>query len=458
MKQFKINNLGDKVISIPNKIYRGIHVNLEELQLLELYGIDIIPPKEPIINEHGEKTVGDGNEYGVYMTDNKTVAESYAYRKGDNVQSIDNQLPSIKVGSENPKIGLSTIGILYEISTDGLNIRNPKYIDSLGGHYNNGFPGHEWIAEYVPSENYNITEVRIGHDILHDERKIPVISDVQRQKLKNSIINIMHERKTRLNDFVNYIKNNSNRTTFQPEELEVFKAVFGEDGVKYISYDDIEPIKNTGDVMKYLMLKTYEKNSEDIDFQTFRCLLDIQRSIEDGPENRVANKLYGRNVVLQLISQRLNHELSKRDDYISRKGKQASTVNFDNRIATLEELEKLLDDLEKRNIQSSIVQSGVEAGIEANITTSQINEQTSTIREQGQINQLLEELGDCVEFLDTNQMKDRLYLEILKKHRDFYDDPSDAVAIADSEYERICEKENSGEVEEIDKIDSEDIR
>lgn len=118
--------------------------------------------------------------------------------------------------------------------------------------------------------------------------------------------------------------------------------------------------------------------------------------------------------------------------------------------------ETILQDLaEKLNITipNSMIQSGVEAGIEANTTTSQINGQTQTIREQEQINQLLEELGDCVEFLDTNQMQDRMYLEILKRHRDFYDDPYDAVAIADSEYERICKKENSDKVEETDETE-----
>ena len=119
--------------------------------------------------------------------------------------------------------------------------------------------------------------------------------------------------------------------------------------------------------------------------------------------------------------------------------------------------ETILQDLAKKlniTIPNSIIQSGVEAGIEANTTTSQINGQTQTIREQEQINQLLEELDDCVEFLDTNQMQDRMYLEILKRHRDFYDDPYDAVKIADSEYERILKKENSDKVEETDEIDT----
>ena len=42
--QHKVNSYGDKVINIPSKLYRGISVSLEELQLMELEGIDMYPP------------------------------------------------------------------------------------------------------------------------------------------------------------------------------------------------------------------------------------------------------------------------------------------------------------------------------------------------------------------------------------------------------------------------------
>lgn len=101
----------------------------------------------------------------------------------------------------------------------------------------------------------------------------------------------------------------------------------------------------------------------------------------------------------------------------------------------------------------SLVSSGLEAGIKTNITTGQINESTETILEQEQINQLLEELNDCIEFLDTNQMNDRMYLEILKRHRGEYDDPYEAVIQADLHYKRNKEKEVDEDVEKIDKTE-----
>lgn len=61
----------------PEVIYRGIKIDYETLQSFKFYGVDLIPPKAPIINEEGKKIVGDGNEYGLYMTDHKVVAESY---------------------------------------------------------------------------------------------------------------------------------------------------------------------------------------------------------------------------------------------------------------------------------------------------------------------------------------------------------------------------------------------
>lgn len=88
------------------------------------------------------------------MTDSKFAAENYAYRKGDNITSIDKQLRSIKIGAGyEEKIGLSKIGILYEINTEGFNVRNPKVTNYLQGHYNNGYSGHEWISEYIHLKN-----------------------------------------------------------------------------------------------------------------------------------------------------------------------------------------------------------------------------------------------------------------------------------------------------------------
>lgn len=67
---------------------------------------------------------------------------------------------------------MNTAYTIYQIDTDGLDIREPFISDTLQGHYNNGFQGKEWIADTVPADHYDLYRVRIGEDILHSSEDI----------------------------------------------------------------------------------------------------------------------------------------------------------------------------------------------------------------------------------------------------------------------------------------------
>ena len=54
----------------PNILYRGIVLTNEQIKNEQWYNSDIHVPYDPLIDEYGRKVVKDGNEYGVYMTDN----------------------------------------------------------------------------------------------------------------------------------------------------------------------------------------------------------------------------------------------------------------------------------------------------------------------------------------------------------------------------------------------------
>ena len=54
----------------PSVLYRGIKVDYNSLQNFKFFGVDLKVNYAPIINQYGRKTVTDGNEYGVYMSDN----------------------------------------------------------------------------------------------------------------------------------------------------------------------------------------------------------------------------------------------------------------------------------------------------------------------------------------------------------------------------------------------------
>ncbi len=59
----------------PDRLYRGIIVPSSAADA-SLYTSDLVPGSDPQFDEQGRKIVADGNEYGVYMTDNPTAAES----------------------------------------------------------------------------------------------------------------------------------------------------------------------------------------------------------------------------------------------------------------------------------------------------------------------------------------------------------------------------------------------
>ena len=154
------------------------------------------------------------------------------------------------------------------------------------------------------------------------------------------------------------------------------------------------------------------------------------------------NQLRSRNVIV-------NMDIFDIKDYLQIDGLYLEDFIKESALNRAKQLQQVNDSVE---IQS-LVSSGVEAGIEANITTEQINESTETIIEQEQINQLLEELSDCIEFLNPNQMNDRIFLEILKRHREEYNNPYNAVIQADLYYKKNKEKKDSY-VKVIDETES----
>lgn len=104
------------------------------------------------------------------------------------------------------------------------------------------------------------------------------------------------------------------------------------------------------------------------------------------------------------------------------------------------------------NKRNPLLASAIEVTKE-DIGTKQIEEiTTNTVK-----NYLLTELADCIEFLDTAQINDVVYLKLLKRHREEYDDPYEAVTQADLYYKRNKEKQVDDDVDKIDETESIDI-
>ena len=171
----------------PEYLYRGMRIRYDELKDFVFSGIDMELPYEPYIDGQGRETVRDGNEYGIYMSDNPKVAE-YTYGNATNNPDDTYIEPRIMIGNRgNEFIKIPAIGICYKISTQGLDIRKPWINSILQCVYNNGLTGDEWITDKIPAENYEIMSVQIGKDLLHDEQYLN-LSDIENIKEKKKKI------------------------------------------------------------------------------------------------------------------------------------------------------------------------------------------------------------------------------------------------------------------------------
>jgi hypothetical protein len=162
---------------LPDTLYRGITLPIDHVHE-SLLTNDIRPGEEPYTNEQGRKTVADGNEYGVYMTDNAHMSE-VAYATPRHGTTMPDSPSFNWKGSSQSRVQMPRVGVMYEINTEGLDARSPFIKDSLRGHYNNGFGGDEYIADSVPAANHRVTKLKIGSDILHEARDIEVGEEQQ---------------------------------------------------------------------------------------------------------------------------------------------------------------------------------------------------------------------------------------------------------------------------------------
>ena len=302
----------------PKYLYRGISIDYEKFIKAQLYGIELTPPHKPLIDSQGRKTVEDGNEYGLYMTDNIKVADNAYSNKHSGRNVREGGLAISGYGGANYYIDYPNIGVVYEIDTDGLDIRHPWITSNLQGHYNNGYAGDEWIADKVPPENYRIIKLKISKDILHNGMEIAVSNQ---EEAIEYIKKVAEERNKHLEDFAEEIeKIPKNERRFDESDIEIYRDLFGEKGIKYTNYNQIN-LNSAQDYIMYLLHDAYSKNSRQIDKTTMRFIEEIKRNIlaSDSPDK-----------IASIITKKINDNNTAKDNFIQRKGNQiVNTSSFD---------------------------------------------------------------------------------------------------------------------------------
>lgn len=257
----------------PDTLYRGVKISYKDLPDFKFSGENLVVNYEPIIDEKGRKTVSDGNEYGVYMSDNLSMVE-YAY---GNLHHDGTPISKLQVNYQ--QIAIPDVAVIYQIDTDGLDIREPFISDTLQGHYNNGFQGKEWIADSVPADHYSLRRVRIGEDILHNAE------DIDLQKAEDLSVQVQQKleaRRKRLEVFVDAVEKMSpaKRRMIDGDRLNTLKTIYGEDGLKYINEDNLDTDSIDG-MLKFLAAKTFKQDEANIDFQTLDYIKNLEKQAED---------------------------------------------------------------------------------------------------------------------------------------------------------------------------------
>ena len=315
----------------PEFLYRGVIVNEKLLKEKQIYGIDLTPPNPPKYDEQGRKTVGDGNEYGVYMTDNFAMAD-YAYGK-----PTTGGKPLLRRFDERDDISMPEVGIIYEINTDGLDIREPWISSQLRGHYNNGFEGKEWIADEIPEANYSIKKVSIGRDLLHDEENIPVFGNASIEEYTKERV---EGRRERLEAFAQDMEKvpYSKRASWSMTHQNFLRDVYGENGAKYQKPESMK-VATAEDAVRYLVARSYRENPdpEKFDSQEMHFLGFLKSKVKGKPTLTPED-------LQELIQEATAKMVDRRNDLA---GRGRPTITVDRTIKKYEDYMSALDEKTK---------------------------------------------------------------------------------------------------------------
>ncbi len=159
-------------MSIPAaELYRGIRLTAPEVTEA-FFGQTLVPGSEGL-DADGNPVVADGNELGVYMSDNKQMVLD-VYGRPRAGLAVPNS-PLFCRYPNNPRpVEYPLVGVICAITTEGLAVREPRITNALLGVYNNGYAGKEWIADSVPPTHYRPTQLVLGGGTLGALCRVPV--------------------------------------------------------------------------------------------------------------------------------------------------------------------------------------------------------------------------------------------------------------------------------------------
>lgn len=305
----------------PKELYRGVTLDYNILNRIKFYGVDIVPYYEPFIDNLGRKTDKAGNEYGVYMSDNYQMSSDIYASASDLVGVPIDKDFLIRVSGLQMMIRIPNVEVLYTIDPTNIDVHRPWITSYLEGTYHND----EWVAERVPASEYAVARLTIGSDILHGKENVDV-SNIAEAEVK--VKQMIERRRQQLEALYFELKKLpvSKRYQFEKIDIEIFKDIFGDNGVKYVSYDSID-LSSGIDYIKYLIRDNWMSNSENIDFSTLRYIETIKQKMPQG---------FTIDDLIKILETEKDLITASKENFVQRKkvnGELADTTNFDLRIA-----------------------------------------------------------------------------------------------------------------------------
>ena len=167
-------------------LYRGITIDPELLKdpnnfVAAIHAQNDLQPGPRHVNANGEATVKSGDEYGVYMTGDRAMAETYAVlTRNDHIiqaamplllngEVVEYTHPDEDFGYVQTVLQMPSLGVVHTIDATSLpGMRPPKYREGRAVSEAELRHMPEWLADVVPASRVHAVSAHIGPDLLHD--------------------------------------------------------------------------------------------------------------------------------------------------------------------------------------------------------------------------------------------------------------------------------------------------
>lgn len=313
------------------KLYRGITFDASELDNIALGDKDLVVKREPVIDENGNSTLGGGDEYGLYMSDDILVVKT-AYGCCNQMGAA---ISTVTFGNNPPmRVRQPQISVIYEIDSENLpGLRKPK----LRGVYqmNNGLPGEEWICDRAPKGSYSVMLATIGFDSIHSQTDIKT-KGMTPEQIRDKIASVFLQRLKDLQEFDSILQSLKTSQRFGLDNTFMFKDMFDDNGILKINLDEFNP-ETEEEKRKFLIASDYKENGFDFDAQNFLYSLK---------NNFIEND--AKMSILDIINEKITFYRGKLNKCSSGENQRMGVTSYNERVLNyLTRLKNMLEELEK---------------------------------------------------------------------------------------------------------------